>query len=206
MARQSSFGICESCGIRKGKVAMVTHLKQCLMTKGSESPLTPVMLLRVQQGPGSPYWLDVATPFDSKLGQLDNLLRRVWLECCNHLSDFFEGRYNEIPMNVRMTQVFGTVGDTVNYQYDFGSTTELTIRLAGVAHAASGKPAVVARNEAPLCPCEECGDPAVSICTECAWNGAGFCCAKHAEDHGCGEEMLLPVVNSPRMGVCGYTG
>lgn len=206
MAKQSSFGICESCGTRKGKAAMVTHLKQCLTTKGNKSALTPIMLLRVHQGPGSPYWLDVAAPFDSKLDQLDGLLRRVWLECCGHMSDFFAGRHNEVPASWRMTQAFGTVGDTLGYQYDFGSTTELTVRFAGVGHAASRKPAVVARNEAPVWPCEDCGEPAATICSECAWNGGGFCCAKHGEDHGCGEEMLLPVVNSPRMGVCGYTG
>jgi hypothetical protein len=26
------------------------------------------------------------------------------------------------------------------------------------------------------------------------------------KDHECGEEMLLPMANSPRAGVCGYTG
>jgi hypothetical protein len=35
-----------------------------------------------------------------------------------------------------------------------------------------------------------------------------FYCGAHAEseEHECGEEALLPVVNSPRMGMCGYTG
>jgi hypothetical protein len=34
-----------------------------------------------------------------------------------------------------------------------------------------------------------------------------FVCSDHARDHACGEEeSLMPVVNSPRMGVCGYTG
>jgi hypothetical protein len=34
-----------------------------------------------------------------------------------------------------------------------------------------------------------------------------FYCELHSEDHDCEEaEMLLPVVNSPRMGMCGYTG
>ncbi len=35
---------------------------------------------------------------------------------------------------------------------------------------------------------------------------AGWLCDSCAEDHKCGEDMLLPVVNSPRTGVCGYTG
>ena len=33
-----------------------------------------------------------------------------------------------------------------------------------------------------------------------------FLCEVHTEKHDCGEEALLPVVNSPRMGMCGYTG
>ncbi len=33
-----------------------------------------------------------------------------------------------------------------------------------------------------------------------------FFCDEHAEEHACEEESLLPVVNSPRMGVCGYCG
>lgn len=34
-----------------------------------------------------------------------------------------------------------------------------------------------------------------------------FFCETHAKRHECYNlDMLLPVVNSPRMGVCGYTG
>jgi hypothetical protein len=36
--------------------------------------------------------------------------------------------------------------------------------------------------------------------------GAAFLCNACVAQHGCGEEMLRPVVNSPRMGVCGYDG
>ena len=188
MANENSFGICELCGVRKGKAAMMKHVKECLAAIGNKDKLGSVMVLRVSQGSRSIFWLDVAAPVDAKLEQLDDLLRRVWLECCEHLSGFFQGRYDEISMNRRMTEVFGSVGDTVNHQYDFGSTTELTIRLAGLTNASSGKPIVVARNEAPVWPCEECGQPAASVCGECMWRGGGFCCAKHEAEHGCGEE------------------
>ena len=33
-----------------------------------------------------------------------------------------------------------------------------------------------------------------------------FVCDQCLESHECGEEMVLDVVNSPRMGVCGYVG
>lgn len=206
MAKQSSFGFCELCGARKGKAAMVRHLTQCLVSTANRGKSAPSMLLRVQPEPRSVFWLDVAAPFDLRLADLDDVLRRTWLECCDHLSGFFAGRYDEIPMNCRVTQVFGSIDDTVVYQYDFGSTTELMIRFAGVAPASSGRLVVAARNESPVWHCEECGLPAASICSECSWTGTGMCCTKHATEHSCGEEMLLPVVNSPRMGVCGYTG
>ena len=36
--------------------------------------------------------------------------------------------------------------------------------------------------------------------------GEGWVCDECAPKHKCGEDMLLPVVNSPRVGMCGYTG
>ena len=37
-------------------------------------------------------------------------------------------------------------------------------------------------------------------------NEEGWLCQSCADEHECGEDMLLPVVNSPRTGVCGYAG
>ena len=53
----------------------------------------------------------------------------------------------------------------------------------------------------------QCAEPAVQLCAECdADEGVAFLCNACAAQHECGEEMLRPVVNSPRMGVCGYSG
>lgn len=66
---------------------------------------------------------------------------------------------------------------------------------------------MLARNHDPQLPCEKCGKGvATQICSDCQWSGEGWLCDKCAGRHKCGEEMLLPVVNSPRAGVCGYTG
>jgi hypothetical protein len=40
------------------------------------------------------------------------------------------------------------------------------------------------------------------MCVECE----SFVCDQCQNSHECGEEMIMPVVNSPRMGVCGYAG
>ena len=34
----------------------------------------------------------------------------------------------------------------------------------------------------------------------------GYLCDECAKGHECGEEMLLPIVNLPQTGVCGYAG
>ena len=55
----------------------------------------------------------------------------------------------------------------------------------------------------------ECDAAATSLCMECVYDDqSGMLCGAHAENHrhDDDEEELMPVVNSPRMGVCGYTG
>lgn len=65
---------------------------------------------------------------------------------------------------------------------------------------------ILARNEAPGLKCEKCGKMATQVCSQCIYDGAGWLCDDCSEDHECGEDMMLPVVNSPRVGVCGYCG
>jgi hypothetical protein len=206
MRTPTSYGICEACGSRTSKAAMTAHLRKCLVAKPGDVP-SEGLLFRVQS-PGAPmFWLDCAATPEAKLKDLDNLLRRTWLECCGHLSEFYGAGRRKLPMSTTIGRVFAASAKGLHYEYDFGSTTALVITSSGVLDARRGKPVrVVARNEPPTWPCDYCGQPATTICAQCLYDGRGFCCAVHAKKHSCGEEMLLPVVNSPRMGVCGYTG
>jgi len=96
------------------------------------------------------------------------------------------------------------------HEYDFGNTTELLVKVLGEYEGPMEKNEpvqIISRNEAHEIPCDECGKaPAVQICTECRWDEEVWLCQACAEDHECGEDMQLPVVNSPRVGVCGYAG
>ena len=65
-----------------------------------------------------------------------------------------------------------------------------------------GKVRILARNIPPTFDCTDCSAEATQYCTDCD----AFYCDTCLEGHECGEEMALPVVNSPRMGVCGYYG
>ena len=129
---------------------MAAHASRCL-TDSTGAPRARTLLLRVQP-PGDPqYWLDVAARRETKLGQLDTLLRRVWFECCGHLSAFYDMKGQPPGMRRRIDEVIGVTGSQLGYDYDFGSTTQPLVRHLGVLEAAPVKTLrVVARNEAPL--------------------------------------------------------
>ena len=209
MAKQGSFGICQSCDARKGKAAMLAHLQDCLPTQVSGGPSGgpgALLLLRAEARGLPTFWLDMAVKHEGTLKDVDRFLRRTWLECCGHRSEFSTGTHRKVTMNTKVSEALGS-GDRLGYVYDFGSSTELVVRLlGGVSASSKGAVRLAARNEPPTWPCDACGKAATAVCTQCLYEGKGFCCAAHASDHDCGEDMLLPVANSPRMGVCGYTG
>ena len=206
MARISSYGKCELCGSRVGKAAMKGHLAKCLADHGGQAA-SPALLIRVQAAGDPMYWLDLAVKPEATLKDVDTLLRRIWLECCGHLSEFYFGAHEQVGMSRKVDSILGAAGSRVGYVYDFGSSTELVVSHGAMVNANLGRRVtLVARNEPPVWKCVECEAPAINVCTECIYEGEGFLCSTHSEDHECGDDMFLPVVNSPRMGVCGYTG
>jgi len=55
--------------------------------------------LQVQDAWGGDYWLHLEMRGNATLQDLDDYLRAIWLECCDHLSAFEIG-------DVRYTQIF----------------------------------------------------------------------------------------------------
>jgi hypothetical protein len=160
--------------------------------------------------------MHVASPITAPLTKLDRFLRQTWLECCGHMSAFeIEGtRYASSPMERERSmraplQQLLEVGSKFFYEYDYGSTTELVLEVVALREQGTPKSSVqlLARNEAPHVICHRCGDqPATLICSQCAWGAEGWLCEACSVAHPCGDEMCLPVANSPRVGVCAYTG
>jgi hypothetical protein len=160
--------------------------------------------------------MHVALPVNATLTKLDAFLRHTWLECCGHLSSFeiagepyaSDPSDGDATMKHSLQKVVG-VGMNFSYIYDYGSTTELKLKVAEVRAVGTPKGAaqLLTRNEPPSILCNSCGAaPATEVCAECSWDEKGWLCPGCAETHSCGEEMLLPVTNSPRVGVCAYGG
>jgi hypothetical protein len=159
------------------------------------------------------FWLNLEVRGSAKLEQLDRYLRAIWLECCGHMSQFSVGGWSgrEIGKQRRVDQVF-EVGVELTHIYDFGTESVTLIKAVDLR---KGKPttkhpiALMARNLQPEAACIECGAPARWLCVECLYENDewGVLCDEHAETHpheNYGEPV--PLVNSPRVGMCGYVG
>lgn len=218
--RTESRGKCSLCGTPLSKRQILRHLSECAYPEGRN--VAAVVQLRVDV-PGTAYWLDVDVKANAPLRELDDFLRNIWLECCGHLSSFEIGhtRYavvlsddifglepDERSMNARVSASLPPEGSMFTYEYDYGSTTHLRLKVVAHRKAPSRRESVrlLARNDDPVWTCGVCEETATVLCAYCFLEDDAFFCEAHSEDHGCGEDAILPIVNSPRMGVCGYTG
>jgi hypothetical protein len=158
---------------------------------------------------GAPeYWLHLEARAGASFQQLDALLRAVWLECCGHFSVFRSGRF-EVSKRTSIGAVLAETGASFEYDYDFGSTTSLRGTALGLRDGSLGRRAVrvLARNTPLPWTCGQCAGRADVLCPNCLDSDSCLFCSTHAAAHGCADEdVFMPVVNSPRMGACGYTG
>lgn len=187
---------------------MIAHAEACAAGHDISGAPQPLVVLRFGQTGERRYWLIIEAKADAQLAAIDELLRQLWLECCGHMSAFRRGR-RELPMTFSTSRAFAGGAGKLDYDYDFGSTTTLVGELVGQRQGSIGQASVrlLARNEAIPWSCQECEAAATLVCPYCDDGDGGFFCDAHAEDHEhADEEVYLPVVNSPRMGVCGYTG
>jgi hypothetical protein len=207
-------GICYRCKEVVTKRGAKSHIDKCFSL--SEADAANAFLVKAQWPHKNPiYWLYLAVPFKSTLEDLDDLLRETWLECCSHLSQFEisnerfssycePGNYSsneESSMSISCKKVLAP-GLKFTHEYDFGSTTELSLEVVGLIKTENPKKIrIIIRNQEPEFECSRCDEKAVMIC---AYEGDLLCesCAEEGDD----ESYLLPLVNSPRTGVCGYTG
>ena len=218
-------GQCRLCGKSFTRSGMQRHVRACRgKLGGTGAPDT--LLLALQDRYLSSYWLIVEARAAATWYDLDAFLRRIWVECCGHLSCFQQAGTtfvydmdgaDEWAWNARSmaAPIAGTltVGSRFSYEYDFGTTTELVGRALDLVPGAARGPAieVLARNDPPVHPCVECGANATTLCALCyQWAGDPcWYCDACSDRHRCSDPdggYFLSVLNSPRVGLCGYGG
>jgi len=179
--KTESPGKCTLCGASLSKRQILHHLSKCAYADGKN--IAAVVQLRVDM-PGTPFWLDLDVKSNATLRHLDDFLRNIWLECCDHVSSFEIGqtRYmvvmsdgffgpepNERSMNARLSASLPAAGSGFSYEYDFGSTTHLRLKVVAHREAPSRRESVrlLARNDDPIWLCAACQRPASSVCAYC---------------------------------------
>ncbi len=214
MARAKNQGECFICHQTYSKASMSRHVQVCLQKhltpekKGKQDEILLIELVAYKQ-----FWMYIEISGKATLSDLDDFLRRVWLECCGHLSEFKIGhvRYlsntehswdNEESMDVPIGDILSE-GSEFTHSYDFGTSTDLTGRVIAIREGVIKKRIqLLARNHLPELHCS-CKKQATELCSICL----AVVCENCREDHECGDlDMMLPLVNSPRAGQCGYEG
>jgi len=214
-----SRGKCYVCGRSFSKRGMSRHLKSCIQKlQGNKRYYLFRVLSEIPF-----FWLYIGVEEGAKLRDMDKFLRDIWLECCEHLScfEFDHARYAsnfsdrkealggfleeilgmhamEKSMDTPVREAFESE-KKCRYVYDYGSSTVLEIEFLHPFNADSDKIFVVARNELPEIVCDVCGRKAGYLCTEGRY---AWLCKKHAKR--CRSYARYRILNSPRIGVCGY--
>jgi len=97
------------------------------------------------------------------------------------------------------------VGNKFSYIYDFGTPTEIDLKVIDKRKGTGFR--ILARNLPIEFKCSVCGKKAKWVCPYCLFEGEDcYFCDECTKEHECYEDGLLPIVNSPRCGVCGYEG
>ena len=162
---------CRLCGRNYSTRGIGSHLQSCLTgnTQGNDQDNGDTTHLTVQAGP---YRLELALQPDCTFGDLNGFLKKIWLECCGHLSLFDINGRDFRKMKVPIGQV-SRPGMSFRHIYDMGSTSILDITenpkqpglFAALRDArtmpGSTRIRIMARNLIPeLC---DCGKPAAFL-------------------------------------------
>ncbi len=216
--RKQSRGNCAFCNREMTRGGLSNHLRSCpkrkeaVATAQSNTAQTLYHLI-VRDAYIPDFWLHLEVNGRSTLTQLDRYLRAIWLECCGHMSQFSIGgwRGRKIGKSRKVEKAF-TSGAELTYIYDFGTSSELLIKAVATRH---GKPLtkhpiyLMARNQLPDVACDECNAAATLYCADCLMEQGDWVslCDTHRTGHDHDEYGgLSPLINSPRLGMCGYDG
>ncbi|UCH24825.1 MAG: hypothetical protein JSV66_12850 [Trueperaceae bacterium] len=218
--RKQSRGTCVFCGKEMAKSGVLRHLSSCPERQRmidaadqKQGKAQPIFQLQVRDADLPDFWLHLEMKGSATLADLDAYLRAIWLECCGHLSRFSIGGWSgeEISKETRVEEVFD-LDVELTHIYDFGTSSETLIRAVGEREGMPlTKPPIflMARNHRPEVPCMKCDQPATWLCLECVYEYErdGTLCDRHAKRHPHDDYGgLFPLVNSPRVGMCGYEG
>ena len=196
----------------------VDKVEEFLNHKNQEKDLVEGFLIRVccADRPWT-YWMYATVPKHFKFSKIDKFLKDYWCECCGHTSSlrladpskpFWSDSYQKVMKKGAEIGMELRPGMMLNYEYDSGTSTELKLEVISTIFCSTMNIAVVMQNDTPLFPCVGCNGMNISdrICTNCEMKYCPHCSTANHPCNRSRSAFYLPIVNSPRIGKCGYTG
>ena len=150
------------------------------------------------------YWLMLHCSDNITMANLDRFLREVWCECCGHVVKY------SAPKSKPLRGLIEADKKIISYEYDMGSTTYIQLEIIKYADPKKdeGKEPrfikIIGRNDPPKIRCtNDCKEKSVAFRF-----GEPLCkkCEVKARTDDEDDDLVSKIVNSPRTGVCGYTG
>ena len=222
-------GFCKYCGRAFTRGGMLRHLESCKERaialeaergKRKAGYFQLVLTGRYRKD----YWLIIEMRDSAMLEELDQFIRDIWVECCGHMSCFkIHGKqyepsrmfgdswgYRAESMRISLSKVLSPDME-FTYEYDYGSATELAVKVEGYRTGFWKEEAVtiLSRNNPPEILCSCCGNNLAEwVDPQGYYDGTPYWCEECLEEQyeDPEEAWILPICNSPRMGVCGYGG
>jgi hypothetical protein len=203
-----NIGNCYLCDINLEKKPMLDHLLKCHqaddMTETQEC-----CLLKIEASYMKDYWLFIDLPMNKTLREVDTFLRKIWLECCGHLSSFHDPVdliHTHIPKNSKLKSF--DKGEVITHLYDYGTTSHTSVTFMGSISREKQRNTVrlLARNAPLVFNCEDCGKLADDTYFFFYDGTSKLLCTSCGSEYESDTYSTLPIINSPRMGMCGYTG
>ena len=205
-------GKCYYCNKELNEKTIKRHMKNCSeikkkieeLSSGNKKQRNQFMIAIKSKYDGNEYCIYLSIDENLSLLHIDQFLRDIWLECCEHLSAFkIKGKfYQDYSMDTRLKDIL-TINEKFEYEYDFGSTTYLILEVVDVIEvpASFSQIEIIARNyEVKHC-CAVCGVETEYYNYE---NDQWEC--KKCMDKNNDMISKFDYCNSPRDGVCCYGG
>lgn len=133
MVTEDPKATCLLCKSKYSGKGMTKHLNFCLpksledQRKRQKFKSQPFFHIMVRGYYLTEYWLHLKVDSNTMLDDLDQFLRNIWLECCEHLSAF---SYQGSQLNIwkKFKDVLW-LGMKLLHEYDFGTTTILLVKV-----------------------------------------------------------------------------
>ncbi len=197
---------CTFCNTKFGIKAFKNHLEDCISETQNTKSGYLIEFSSSSYITKKYYSMFAIFGLNCTFKHIDKFLKNKWCECCNHMSILnvcclTNDKFNcdSIKFNILISKYENA--DHFNYEYDMGTTTKITFKiikkLDGIE--TNNNVELVYQNEVHKLKCK-CKKEALFIyedalvCKECS--------LLIDED----EEIFTPIVNSPRIGLCGYVG